>query len=126
MYEIVSASNRMCQKCGACTLVAESDRSYLCGCGYENGAKIHGSGSLENHRQEQSSATALDVQVGGDHYKKYKIQPVEYAHANGLDFLSANIVKYATRHRDKGGAQDIKKIKHYCDLILKLDYWAES
>lgn len=56
------------------------------------------------------------------HYKKCGIEPVEYIHANGLDFNEGNIVKYISRHRNKNGAEDIKKIKDYCDIILELDY----
>lgn len=66
--------------------------------------------------------SALDVQSGGDHYLKNKIQPIEYIHANGMDFIPANIVKYATRFRDKGKAQDIEKIIHYAKLLLQLEY----
>ena len=62
------------------------------------------------------------TQVGGAHYEKMKIQPVEYIHANGLDFFEGNIVKYVTRHRSKNGAEDIKKAIDYCKMILKLDY----
>ena len=43
-----------------------------------------------------------DYQIGGDHYKKCKIQPIEYIYANELDFFEGNIVKYVTRHRTKG------------------------
>ena len=64
----------------------------------------------------------LDKQEGGNHYKDCKIQPIEYITANNLDFMQGNIVKYATRHKNKNGAEDIRKIKHYCDLILKLQY----
>lgn len=67
----------------------------------------------------------LDVQVGGDHYKKYKIQPLEYAHANELDFFQGNIVKYITRFRDKGGVKDLEKIKHIVDVLIKLEYGEE-
>ncbi len=64
-----------------------------------------------------------DYQVGGDHYKKLQIQPVEYIYANELDFLEGNIVKYVTRHRTKGeGAKDIKKVIHYAQMILELRY----
>lgn len=65
---------------------------------------------------------ALKVQVGGNHYKQFKIQPIEYIHANNMDFLSGNIVKYASRHRFKNGAEDVKKIIHYAQLILELEY----
>lgn len=65
----------------------------------------------------------LDFQEGGSHYKSFAIQPVEFIHANGLDFFQGNVVKYVCRHNRKGeGVQDLLKAKHYIDLILKLDY----
>ena len=67
-------------------------------------------------------ARETNGQVGGDHYKKCGIEPVEYIHANGLDFNEGSIVKYISRHRNKNGAEDIQKIKDYCDIILELDY----
>ena len=65
---------------------------------------------------------ALDKQEGGKHYKDLKIQPIEYIHANGLGYIEGNIIKYATRHKSKKGAEDIKKIIHYCELLLELEY----
>lgn len=67
-------------------------------------------------------ARETNGQVGGDHYKKCGIEPVEYIHANRLDFNEGSIVKYISRHRNKNGAEDIRKIKDYCDIILELDY----
>ena len=64
----------------------------------------------------------LDKQVGGQHYKDQAIQPVEYIHANGLSFLAGNVVKYISRYSKKGGAIDVEKAKHYCELILELEY----
>lgn len=66
--------------------------------------------------------SALQIQQGGTHYKDLKIQPIEYIHANGLDFFQGNIVKYATRHKDKNGAQDLRKIIHYAQLAIELQY----
>ena len=66
---------------------------------------------------------ALDIQIGGNHYKDCKIQPVEYICSNGLDFLEGNVVKYITRHRTKGdGEEDIRKVIHYAQLILEIYY----
>ena len=65
--------------------------------------------------------SALQKQVGGDHYKE-GIQPVEYIHANKLDFFEGNIVKYITRRRKKDGRKDVEKAIHYCEMILALDY----
>jgi hypothetical protein len=64
---------------------------------------------------------ALNVQVGGDHYKKHKIQPIEYIHANNLPFIEGNIVKYITRWREKNGVKDLEKVKHYVDLLIQLE-----
>lgn len=61
-------------------------------------------------------------QVGGNHYKHLKIEPTEYAHANDLGFLEGNVVKYVTRHKDKGGAEDLKKAIHYIEMILEWEY----
>lgn len=64
----------------------------------------------------------LNIQVGGSHYKKYIIQPVEYAMANQLNYCQANAVKYVTRYRDKGGAEDLCKAIHNLKIILQLEY----
>lgn len=71
---------------------------------------------------EPQKNNPLQSQVGGTHYKYLKIQPIEFIYANGLDFLQGNIIKYATRHKNKNGAEDVKKIIHYAELILKLEY----
>ena len=63
----------------------------------------------------------LDVQVGGGHYNDLKIQPIEYIHANNLGYCEANVVKYISRWRSKGGLQDLEKVKHYVDLLIKLE-----
>jgi hypothetical protein len=69
-----------------------------------------------------SSDKSLDSQVGGNHYRNFKIQPAEYISANGLSFFEGNIIKYITRHKSKGGAEDIKKIIQYAEMILEFDY----
>ena len=66
--------------------------------------------------------TALDKQVGSNHYKLAGIQPIEYIHANNLSFCEGNVVKYITRHRNKNKEEDVRKALHYCQLILKLEY----
>lgn len=70
--------------------------------------------------------SALDLQIGGEHYRKMKIQPIEFIHANELDFLQGNVIKYITRHKNKNGAADVRKALHYCQLILELQYKEET
>ena len=72
--------------------------------------------------EKPEPTNALNVQVGGGHYKNFGIQPVEYIHANNLSFLEGNVVKYITRHKAKNGIEDIKKVIHYCQLIMELEY----
>lgn len=69
--------------------------------------------------------SALDVQVGGDHYKKLKIQPMEYSMANGLDACQHTIIKYVTRFRDKGGIADLEKAKHCIDMLIEFEKKAQ-
>lgn len=71
---------------------------------------------------QSSTSRALDVQVGGSHYKGLKIQPIEYIYANDLSYCEANIVKYATRHAMKNGREDVEKIIHYAQLLLEMEY----
>ena len=66
--------------------------------------------------------SALDTQIGGDHYKNMGIQPVEYILANKMDYLAGNVIKYISRYRLKGGATDVLKAMHYCQMILDSEY----
>lgn len=65
--------------------------------------------------------TALDVQVGGTHYKDMKIQPVEFIHANGIGYFEGNVIKYVSRWRAKGGIADLEKARHYLDLLIDME-----
>lgn len=63
-----------------------------------------------------------NTQVGGDHYKDLRIQPTEFIHANNIPFIEGNIIKYVIRHRNKNGIEDLKKAKHYIDLLIQFEY----
>lgn len=69
----------------------------------------------------QTKSSPLSKQEGGDHYKKYPIQPVEFAMANNLNLCQANVVKYTVRYRDKGGVGDLLKARHYIDLLIHFE-----
>lgn len=72
--------------------------------------------------------SALDVQVGGDHYRNGGIQPVQFIEANKLQYLEASVVKRVTRHNQKGGKgrQDIEKAIHELQLLLELRYSVDT
>ena len=55
----------------------------------------------------------LESQVGGSHYTKCPIQPIEYIRANKLAWELGNVLKLIIRHADKGNEQDILKAEDY-------------
>ena len=90
---------------------------------YDEANYPKGERSYDYYLRRMKEDRALKQQVGGEHYKGCKIQPVEYIQANGLDYLEGNVIKYITRHRTKGeGRKDIEKAIHYAQLILEMEY----
>jgi hypothetical protein len=63
----------------------------------------------------------LKTQIGGDHYTKLAIQPMQYSMKNGLDPLQHTIIKYVTRFRDKAGIEDLEKAKHCIDMLIEFE-----
>lgn len=55
------------------------------------------------------------------HYMKLKIQPVEFIHKNGISYIEGNIIKYVVRWRDKGGIDDLRKARHYLDMLIEME-----
>jgi hypothetical protein len=60
-------------------------------------------------------------QVGGNHYDKMKIQPITFIVDNEIPFIEGNIIKYVCRWKDKGGVEDLKKAKHYLDILISVN-----
>ena len=77
--------------------------------------------SLRDLRDVVEALSALDVQEGGAHYKGRAIQPIEYIHANNIPFAEGCAIKYLTRWRSKGGVEDLKKAKHFIELLIELE-----
>lgn len=65
---------------------------------------------------------AFEVQIGGNHYKQMKIQPVDFIYENNIPYMEANVIKYVCRHKVKNGLQDLEKAKHYIDLLIQKEY----
>jgi len=70
--------------------------------------------------------SALDTQVGGDHYKelgayqpwevlKHWLTPEEFR-----GFMKGTAIAYLARERSKGGMQDISKAAHTLDGLVEL------
>lgn len=63
---------------------------------------------------------SLQTQVGGNHYKKYAVQPLEFAEKAELTPIIFCIFKYVCRFKDKGRPrEDLKKALHCIDVFLE-------
>jgi hypothetical protein len=62
-----------------------------------------------------------EIQIGGNHYKDMKIQPIDYIVENNIPYREANIIKYVSRHREKNGLEDLRKARHYLDMLIEDD-----
>ena len=69
---------------------------------------------------------SLNTQVGGDHYTKLKIQPMEYSMANNLNACQHTVIKYVTRYQDKNGIEDLKKARHTLDMLIEFESRGET
>ena len=61
-------------------------------------------------------------QIGGNHYRKFKIQPSEFVIENELLYPEGCVIKYIIRHQLKNGKEDLLKAKHFIDMIIERDY----
>ena len=68
----------------------------------------------------------IDTQVGGNHYQKYKIQPVEFIMKNNVPYVEGNVIKYVMRFRDKHGLEDLLKARQYLDMLIAAEYPAHK
>lgn len=62
----------------------------------------------------------LQEQIGGSHYKNFKMQPIELIAKTRCSFIQGNIIKYISRYKEKNGKQDLEKVIHYAQLALEL------
>lgn len=65
-----------------------------------------------------SDSEVSGKQVGGDHYKKHKIQPWDIIDEYGLNFYEGNVLKYLLRHQHKNGIEDLHKCQHYLAKLI--------
>lgn len=64
-------------------------------------------------------------QIGGTHYVNKKITPWQAMSEWMTDeqfqgYLRGNIIKYIARMDSKGGLEDVKKARHYCEKLIEV------
>jgi hypothetical protein len=85
-----------------------------------NKLQINEESDVPEQKNDQSEPkSALDKQIGGSHYKDMKIQPIDFIIENNLGYAVGNIIKYIVRYKNKNGVEDLKKARHYLDILIE-------
>jgi len=63
-----------------------------------------------------------DAVTQPDHYARWSIEPITFAMVNGLPYAEGNVIKYICRHDAKNGAEDVRKVLRYAQMILQEHY----
>jgi hypothetical protein len=63
--------------------------------------------------------SASNMQYGGVHYLRMKIQPWDYILANEIGFMEGCVISYVSRWRFKGGVLDLLKARHHLDRLIQ-------
>ena len=79
---------------------------------------------LKSHRDTQSNDSAFSEQVGGDWYKKLKLQPLDYCMDNNFNACQTKVIKYISRYNlkhktIKDQVKDLDKAKHVIDMLIE-------
>ncbi|WP_210425153.1 DUF3310 domain-containing protein [Spongiibacter thalassae] len=67
---------------------------------------------------QKQADSPWSVQVGGGHYKNAKIQPAHFWLANQLPGAESSVIKYVFRWQSKDGIRDLKKSRHFIQLMI--------
>lgn len=59
-------------------------------------------------------------EVGGNHYERFQIEPVDIMAHFSLNWFQGEALKYVSRHWFKNGEQDIDKAIHVLEIADKL------
>lgn len=68
--------------------------------------------------REGYRVTTKDTQIGGSHYQA-PIQPIDFIVKNDIKWREANVIKYVFRHAKKNGVEDLRKARHYLDMLIE-------
>tara|TARA_R110002124_G_scaffold120614_1_gene278677 strand:- start:596 stop:805 length:210 start_codon:yes stop_codon:yes gene_type:complete len=60
----------------------------------------------------------MNDNINPDYYRK-GIETTDYIQSHSMNYLEGNIIKYVTRHRAKGGVDDLRKAEWYLTRLIK-------
>lgn len=74
---------------------------------------------MRAEKPAEKPASSRSVQIGGNHYVDMAIQPIDYIVKNNIGFLEGNVIKYVSRWKSKNGVEDLRKARHYLDMLIE-------
>lgn len=86
----------------------------------------------EQETPKEPTSSAMDTQVGGDHYKKLgDYQPWEVLQRwltpeEFHGYMKGSAIAYLAREKDKGGLADIKKAAHTLQALIEIEEGSEQ
>ena len=97
--------------------VEKVDNEYIT---FKNGlrVKIDDEKVAEMMAKQPLIATSGEGLIKPYYYHKNGLDPFEYIKANKLDFFEGDIVKYITRHKEKNGIEDLRKLITYAQYMI--------
>lgn len=63
-----------------------------------------------------------DIQIGGNHYQKHKVQHWDIMLACQANYFQSAITKYLDRYKDKNGREDLEKARHFALKYIGEEY----
>jgi hypothetical protein len=70
---------------------------------------------------DEQPPSALSNQIGGTHYKDFKIQPAQFFFANNTPYLEGSACLYILRWRKKNGIEDLRKAIHTIEMLIEME-----
>jgi len=70
----------------------------------------------------------MSVQHGGNHYKDVPpgYQPIEIGEVLNLSPAEYSVLKYLLRYKKKAGLEDLKKMMHFGQILMRMQYGVNS
>lgn len=66
--------------------------------------------------QRRKMMSNIKRQVGGNHYSRFKIEPIDLMVKLNFNWFQGEILKYVSRFQYKNGGEDLIKASSVCDL----------
>ena len=86
---------------------------------------VHSTDTLDGAVLRPGGITVIEpataTQIGGTHYRDMAIQPAEFIHKNGIEFLPGCVIKRMCRWRKKDGLKDLRKAIHEIELMIEFE-----